>query len=112
MTEEERPGGRHRVRRGEGEVTQWPRGLLDYVPAGPEEAEPAAEEDRTRNRLLLAGRLLTFLRARGLDVEREVAALRSAERAFSAGDSSKAAALVDGLLARLDDLSGAGLPTR
>jgi len=93
---------RRRVARGEGEVTQWPRGLVDYVPAGPADATPDPEEDRTANRLRLAGRLVAVLRSRGADVAREVAALRSAEAAFRAGRRAEADRAVDRLLAELD----------
>lgn len=91
-----------RVARGEGEVTQWPRGLVDYVPKGAPETAPSPEEDRTRNRLLLAARLLSLLRSRGENVDQEVAALRRAERAFAQGDRQRATELVDGLLGALD----------
>jgi len=94
-----------RVARGEGEVTQWPRGLVDYLPSGEPDAVPSPEEDRTRNRLLLAGRLLSLLRSRGEDVDREVVDLASAERAFAAGDRRRATELIEGLLGRLDGRS-------
>jgi len=91
-----------RVRRGEGEVTQWPRGLVDYTPTRRPEATPDPEEDRVRNRLLLAGRLIGLLRSRGQDVEREVGTLRRLEAAFRAGDREAVADPVDRLLGTLD----------
>jgi hypothetical protein len=91
-----------RVVRGEGEVTQWPRGLVDYVPKGEPDATPSPEEDRTRNRLLLAARLLSLLRARGENVDRELAELALAQRSFAAGDRRRATELVDELLGQID----------
>ena len=102
MTEESSSTPRRSVRRGEGEVTEWPRGLLEYVPKGPEDATPSPEEDRTRNRLLLAARLLAVLRSRGEEVDREVALLTSAERALKAKDAARATREVEALLADLD----------
>jgi len=83
-------------------VTEWPRGLLDYVPTGPSDDTPSDDEDRTANRIRLAGRLLGVLAARGLEVAREVAELHAAERTFAAGDRPRAARQVDELLAALD----------
>ena len=102
MTEESSPTPRRPVRRGEGEVTEWPRGLVEYVPKGPPDSTPSPEEDRTRNRILLAVRLLTLLRARGENVDRELAALASAERALKADDPTRATQEVEALLADLD----------
>jgi hypothetical protein len=46
---------RRPVRRGEGEVSQWPRGLVEYVTRGPvDEGVPSEDEDRTGQRLRLA----------------------------------------------------------
>jgi hypothetical protein len=94
-----------RVRRGEGEVTQWPRGLVEYVPAGPEDAVPSPEEDRTANRLRLAGRLVSLLASQGLDVGRELGLLREAEATFATGDRAGAALRVDRLFAALEAVS-------
>jgi hypothetical protein len=95
-----------RVRRDEGEVTQWPRGLVDYVPSRTPDATPDPDEDRTRNRVLLAGRLLTVLRSRGENVDRELSELHEAERAVASGDMVLARVRVEALLGRL-----AGRPT-
>jgi hypothetical protein len=100
---EDGPPPRRRVHRGEGEVTQWPRGLVDYVAKGPDDEDPSVEEDRTANRLRLAARLLAVLRAQGRDIDREVGELREAERAFSEGDRALATQLVDRLFADLDE---------
>jgi hypothetical protein len=96
------PRTKRRIARGEGEVTEWPRGLVDYVPAGGEEGTPSPDEDRTGNRLSLAARLLGILRARGEDVERELALLRAAKRAYAANDRARATEIVERLLGELD----------
>lgn len=83
-------------------MTQWPRGVVSYVPRGPEESAPDPEEDRVRNRLLLAGRLIGLLRSRGAEVDRHVRELRSIERTFREADRADAAARVDRLLGELD----------
>ena len=104
------PPPRRRVHRDEGEVTQWPRGLVDYVAKGPEDDTPSVEEDRTANRLHLAARLLAILRSEGHDVAREITDLRAAERAFANGDRPEATRLVDRLLGDLDARRAAGPP--
>ena len=104
MSEGEPPADpRRRVKRGEGEITQWPKGLVGYVPSGPEDEVPSPDEDRTGNRLKLAGRLLAVLRSQGRDVEREVRELTEAESAFSRGDRARATRLVDQLFRDLDE---------
>jgi hypothetical protein len=103
VTETGGPTRKRRVGRGEGEVTQWPRGLVDYVPKGAPETTPSPEEDRTRNRLLFASRLLSLLRSRGESVDREVLDLAAAERAFAGGDRRRATELVERLLGALND---------
>jgi hypothetical protein len=94
---------RREVRRGEGEVTQWPRGLEGYVPKGPADETPSPEEDRTLNRIRLASRLVALLASQGRVVDEEMAALREAESAYRAGDRRAAASRVDSLLALLDE---------
>ena len=106
---------RRRVARGEGEVTQWPRGLVGYVPAGPEDDVPSPDEDRTRNRLGIAARLIAVLRSQGRPVDDLVAELTAAERAFAAGDRSGAHARTDRLIGRLEaraDGSDGAAPAR
>ena len=102
MTDDDPARPSRRVRRGEGEVTQWPRGLVDYVPARTEDAVPDPEEDRLRNRLLLAARLAGILERRGVNVEPLRSDLRSAEEASRRGDRESALRAVDRLLAALD----------
>jgi hypothetical protein len=96
------PAPRRRVRRGEGEVTQWPRGLLDYVPSGATDGNPDPEEDRVRNRLLLAGRLIGLLGSRGVNVDAELSVLRDVEEMFRRGDRAGTAERADRLLGELD----------
>ncbi len=84
-------------------MTQWPRGLAGYVSSGPADEEPSPEEDRTANRLKLAGRLLSVLRSQGRDVDREVRELTEAEAAFARGDKPLATRLVDQLFADVDE---------
>ncbi len=116
MPEDEPPTpARRRVERGEGEVTQWPRGLAGYVSSGPEDETPSPEEDRTGNRHRLAGRLLAVLRSQGRNVDRELLELTAAESAYAAGDKPRATRLVDQLFADLDERArrapGDGSPT-
>ena len=83
-------------------MTQWPRGLAGYVPAGRDDATPSPEEDRTANRLRFVARLLSVLRAEGQDVDRQLRDLEVARAAYDGGDRGRAARLVDQLLADLD----------
>lgn len=98
------PPPRRGVRRGEGEVSQWPRGLVEYVTRGPEdEGLPPEEEDRTAQRLHLASRLISVLRARGIEVAPFVARLRDADAVYRSGDRGGAMRRVDELLGDLGD---------
>ena len=108
MTDEPPEGGRRRVRRGEGEVTQWPRGLVDYVPSGAAEGTPSPEEDRGQNRLRLASRLLGVARHQGRSVEPWILRLREAERAFRAGEREKGRRIVEEVLAEVEATAGVG----
>ncbi|MGA8604267.1 MAG: hypothetical protein WB788_04280 [Thermoplasmata archaeon] len=107
MTEDPPKGGRRRVHRGEGEVTEWPRGLVDYLPTGAPEESPSPEEDRDLNRLRLASRLLGFARSQGHPVEGAVGRLRAADRAFRAGDRVNGRRLVDDVLSEVERVTGA-----
>jgi hypothetical protein len=100
------PDRRRRVRRGEGEVTEWPRGLVDYVPTGEPEEPPSPEEDRDLNRLRLASRLLGFARSEGVSVDEAVGRLHQADRAFRAGDRAAGRRLVDEVIAEVEALVG------
>jgi len=97
-------GARRRVRRGEGEVTSWPRGLVDYVPAGPDDATPPEDEDRDLNRLKIAARLLGTARAQGHPVDAALVRLRAAEREFRAGERAKGRRLVDEVISAAEEL--------
>jgi hypothetical protein len=99
------PEPRRRVRRGEGEVTQWPRGLTGYVSKGPAEETPSADEDRVANRLKLAGRLIAVLRSQGHEVDPWIRRLREAEAALRSGDRAGAVAHLDRLLGDLERAS-------
>lgn len=94
------------MRRGEGEVTEWPRGLVDYLPTGAPEQTPSPEEDRDLNRLRLASRLLGFARAQGRPVEAAVSRLREADRAFREGDRATGRRIVDEVTTEVEALLG------
>jgi hypothetical protein len=108
VTDEPPEGGRRRVRRGEGEVTEWPRGLVDYVPKGAPEGTPSSEEDRDQNRLRLASRLLGVARNQGRFVDAWVTRLRQAERAFRMGEREKGRRIVEEVLAEVEATAGVG----
>ena len=94
------------------EVTEWPRGLVDYTPSGPNDETPSAEEDRDLNRLRLASRLLGFARAHGRPMDAAVVRLREADRAFREGDRLKGRRLVDAVLEEVEaSHSTAGTPS-
>lgn len=102
---------RRAIRRGEGEVSQWPRGLVEYVTRGPQdEGVPPDEEDRTAQRIHLASRLIAVLRARGVDVSAFVEKLHTADTAFRAGDRARASRLVDDLIGELGERASAEFP--
>jgi hypothetical protein len=104
VTDEPPTPGRRKVRRGEGEVTEWPRGLVDYTPTGAPETNPSPEEDRDQNRLRIAARLLGFARAQGRDVDAAVRRLWEADRAFRAGDRATGRRLVDEVTSEVEAL--------
>ncbi|HLM69871.1 MAG TPA: hypothetical protein VK423_00610 [Thermoplasmata archaeon] len=110
MTEDPPKSGRRRIRRGEGEVTEWPRGLVDYVSSGAPDETPSPEEDRDLNRLRLAARLLGFARAHGHSVDVTVTRLREAERAFREGDRAEGRRIVDEVITEVETLTGADRP--
>ncbi len=111
MGDEGSAPGPRRVRRGEGELADWPRGLLGYTPTGPDGSTPSDEEDRLANRLRLAARLLGVLRSEGQSVEGPLAVLRDAQSALDRGDRPRAAALVNRVMAELER-SPEGRPER
>jgi hypothetical protein len=98
------PSSDRSVHRDQGEVQQWPRGLVGYVVSGPPDAgPPPEEEERTAQRIRLAGRLIDLLRAHGEDDPTWLTRLREAERAYRAGDRARASRIVDELLGDLGE---------
>ena len=83
-------------------MTQWPRGVTGYVPSGPDDATPDPAEDRVRNRILLAGKLVGLLNSRGEETEPYLRELRAVEETFRRGDRVGAAARTERLLGALD----------
>jgi hypothetical protein len=104
------PSDRRRVKRGEGEVTQWPRGVAGYVASGPEDATPSPDEDRVANRLALVARLLSVARSQGRPVDGPLARLRSAREALERGDRAGASRAVEELIAELGGGAGPDAP--
>ncbi|MGA8710200.1 MAG: hypothetical protein WB786_03095 [Thermoplasmata archaeon] len=96
-------------------MTEWPRGLVDYLPSGAPDTPPSPEEDRDLNRLRLAARLLGFARAQGHSVDAAVTRLRLAEQAFRDGDREKGRRIVNEVLTEVERQAGtdtrAGQPT-
>ncbi len=106
------PPPRRRVARGEGEVTQWPRGVVGYVSSGPEDATPSPDEDRVANRLELAARLLDVLETQGRAVDALRVRLADARAALEAGDRGRAHELGERLLGDIGTVAGEREPTR
>ncbi len=86
----------------ESELTEFPRGLVGYVPAGERGRPPTDEEDPVANRLRLIERLLDVRRHEGRDVGPLVARLAAAFTALRAGDRGLARRLGDEVHAALD----------
>ena len=80
---------------GEPELSEFPRGLVGYVPIGDRGHATPLEEDPLSNRLLLVGRLRDVVAAEGRDVAEAGELLRQARAAFDAGDRLAARGLVD-----------------
>lgn len=93
-------------------MTEWPRGLVGYVPSGAPEGSPSPEEDRDRNRLQLAARLLAVLRSEGHPVDGPLQRLREAERAFRSGDREGGRRKVDEVLSEVEASRPSGGPGR
>jgi hypothetical protein len=79
----------------ETELTEFPRGLVEYVARGPRGSPPPREEEPLANRMLIVERLWEVRRADGFPVEPLLKDLRDAERAYGAGDRGLARRLVD-----------------
>ncbi len=90
------------VRKDEGEVTSWPRGLAGYVPAGsPDRGPPPEEEDRVAQRIRLAARLIELLRSSGREDPSWARELRNAETAYREHDRARARDIVERLIGAL-----------
>lgn len=74
----------------EPELSEFPRGLVDYVPLGTRGSPRPEEEDPVANRLKLLGRLLAFRRSHGREVDSLLRRLSDAEAALRDGDRAKA----------------------
>ena len=74
----------------EPELSEYPRGLVDYVPVGSRGSPRPDEEDPVPNRLKLLGRLLAFRQSQGREVESLLRRLGEAEAALRDGDRAKA----------------------
>jgi hypothetical protein len=100
-------GDRSVVRRDEGEVTSWPRGLAGYVPAGsPDQGPPSEEEDRLAQRIRLAARLIDLLRSSGREDPSWERELRAAERAYRERDRARAREVIERLIGVLGMAAG------
>ena len=86
------------------ELTEIPRGLVDYEPIGSRGAPVSREEDSVANRILLVQRLLDIRRAQGYEVAGLVAQLGRADEAYSAGDRIEARRLCDEVHSQLDEM--------
>ena len=89
-------------------LTEWPRGLVGYVPLGPEGGPPDREEEPIANRLLLIHRLLEVRRRSGWDVTSLYPLLAEAEAAYRSHDLQRARALGDEVHRRLEGSAGDG----
>ncbi len=83
-------------------LSEWPRGLVGYVPRGEVGVPPEREEEPIANRLLLVHRLLEVRRSEGWNVEALYRLLAAAEEAYRAGDRARARALGDEVHRRLE----------
>ncbi len=86
----------------ESELTEFPRGLVGYVPTGGRGRPAGDEEDPVANRLRLIERLLEVRRREGRDVAPWVRTLREAFQALRAGDRGRARRLGNEVHAALD----------
>ena len=91
-----------RVRRDEGEVTSWPRGLASYTPAEqPDGGPPSEEEDRVAQRIHLAARLIALLAVEGRHEAEWDGELARARAAYRRGDREEARRRTEELLGAL-----------
>ncbi|MCI4330320.1 MAG: hypothetical protein L3K19_00530 [Thermoplasmata archaeon] len=96
----------------ETELTEFPRGLVGYVPRGARGSPPPREEEPLANRMLIVERLWEVRRSDGYDVQPLLPALHEAEAAYRAGDRGRARRLVDQVHTALEALEQTGSPPR
>jgi hypothetical protein len=89
------------------ELTERPRGLLDYVGKGPPGEPPSREEEALSNRMLLIHRLLEVRRASCVPVDDLLPRLEEAEAAYRSGDWKRARQLTDEVHAGLESRTSA-----
>jgi hypothetical protein len=88
------------------ELSERPRGLVDYVPRGDRGRPPERGEEPLSNRLLIVQRLYSVVAASGRPVGNLATTLARAERAYVAGDRGLARRLCDEVHAELDRIAG------
>jgi len=79
----------------EPELSEYPRGLVGYVPVGTSGTPRSPEEDPLPNRLILLGRLAMIEQSRGRDATAALARLQDARAALDAGDRAAARRIAD-----------------
>ena len=87
---------------GEPELSEFPRGLVGYVPKRDRGHPTPDDEEPIANRIRLVARLIEVRRSEGRDVEEWVGALRNAQGAYSSGDRPKARRLCDAVLREVE----------
>jgi hypothetical protein len=87
---------------GEPELSEFPRGLVSYVPTGDRGLPTSDEEEPTANRIRLVARLIEVRRSEGRAVESWVGALRAAQDAYADGDRKRARRLCDAVLSDVE----------
>lgn len=92
----------------EAELSEFPRGLVGYVPTGSRGSPTPREEEPLSNRMLLVHRLWEVRRAQRREVDPLLPALREAEAAYAAGDRTRARRLIDRVHADLEALGEPG----
>ncbi|MCI4360449.1 MAG: hypothetical protein L3J91_01980 [Thermoplasmata archaeon] len=93
---------------GEPELSDFPRGLVGYIPTGDRGHPTTDEEEPMANRIRLVARLIEVRRSEGRDVEAWIAALRAAQSAYLDGDRARARRLCDAVLSQVEhERSGA-----
>ena len=90
---------------GEPELSEFPRGLVSYVPTGDRGHPTPEEEEPIANRIRLVSRLIEVRRSQGRDVQPWVGALNAARDAYASGDRARARRLTDEVLRAVE---GAG----